>query len=271
MSTPVFVGHAAARQALERELPPVALLTGPPSVGKWTLTQHLGAHHQVAMADWSPHPDGLSVDGARALTRFLTNAPFGALKLATIGLDGCTSAALNALLKTLEEPPPYVRFLLTASGPVLPTVASRAQIFRLGLLSTDELARILVSGGMSPAAAAKAATLGRGQVDAALRAASRGDAAHATVLSLLRALGTGDAELYDKTFRGFDADARDLLLIWLREAITGQWAAFAPGDSYGLAADRRRLVAMLASLSRLASASPRLAVRTALEPYLAPA
>ena len=39
----------------------------------------------------------------------------------------------NALLKVLEEPPSYVIFLLTcgAASSLLPTVRSRAQIFRV--------------------------------------------------------------------------------------------------------------------------------------------
>lgn len=42
-----------------------------------------------------------------------------------------SSAASNALLKTLEEPPPYVKFILatTDSSKVLPTVVSRCQRF----------------------------------------------------------------------------------------------------------------------------------------------
>ena len=44
-----------------------------------------------------------------------------------------SAGAFNALLKTLEEPPSYVIFLLTcgAASSLLPTVRSRAQIFRV--------------------------------------------------------------------------------------------------------------------------------------------
>ena len=49
------------------------------------------------------------------------------------GADHMTEQAQNALLKVLEEPPSYVIFLLTcgAASSLLPTVRSRAQIFRI--------------------------------------------------------------------------------------------------------------------------------------------
>jgi len=49
------------------------------------------------------------------------------------GADHMTEQAQNALLKVLEEPPSYVIFLLTcgAASSLLPTVRSRAQIFRV--------------------------------------------------------------------------------------------------------------------------------------------
>ncbi len=52
-------------------------------------------------------------------------------------------AASNALLKTLEEPPGHVRFVLATTDPqkVLPTIRSRTQHFEFQLLSADELER----------------------------------------------------------------------------------------------------------------------------------
>ncbi len=51
--------------------------------------------------------------------------------------------ASNALLKTLEEPPDHVRFVLATTDPqkVLPTIKSRTQHFEFQLLSADELER----------------------------------------------------------------------------------------------------------------------------------
>ncbi len=53
-----------------------------------------------------------------------------------------STAASNALLKTLEEPPPHVVFVLATTDPqkVLPTIRSRTQHFEVHLLSAEELA-----------------------------------------------------------------------------------------------------------------------------------
>ena len=56
-----------------------------------------------------------------------------------------TTAASNALLKTLEEPPDHVMFALATTNPekVLPTIRSRTQHFELSLYTTDQLVAIL--------------------------------------------------------------------------------------------------------------------------------
>ena len=53
--------------------------------------------------------------------------------------------AFNGLLKTLEEPPPFVKFILatTEIKKVPPTIASRCQRFNLRRLSQDEIANHL--------------------------------------------------------------------------------------------------------------------------------
>jgi DNA polymerase-3 subunit gamma/tau len=52
-----------------------------------------------------------------------------------------STAASNALLKTLEEPPEHVVFVLATTDPqkVLPTIRSRTQHFEVNLLSADDL------------------------------------------------------------------------------------------------------------------------------------
>ncbi len=56
-----------------------------------------------------------------------------------------TPSAANALLKTLEEPPPGTYFFLISSSParLLPTVRSRCQILRFAPLSPEEITAIL--------------------------------------------------------------------------------------------------------------------------------
>ncbi len=56
-----------------------------------------------------------------------------------------SAAASNALLKTLEEPPDHVVFVLATTNPekVLPTIRSRAQHFEFTLFGADELQSLL--------------------------------------------------------------------------------------------------------------------------------
>jgi DNA polymerase III subunit gamma/tau len=58
-----------------------------------------------------------------------------------------SNAASNALLKTLEEPPGHVVFVLATTNPekVLPTIRSRTQHFELTLLSMDQITGLLAS------------------------------------------------------------------------------------------------------------------------------
>ena len=57
-----------------------------------------------------------------------------------------SAAASNTLLKTLEEPPPHVVFVLATTDPhkVLPTIRSRTQHFEFTLLSGEQLRAHLV-------------------------------------------------------------------------------------------------------------------------------
>ena len=56
-----------------------------------------------------------------------------------------TNAAFNALLKTLEEPPAYVKFIFatTEGDKVLPTIISRCQRFDLRRITTGDIVRRL--------------------------------------------------------------------------------------------------------------------------------
>jgi DNA polymerase-3 subunit delta' len=79
----------------------------------------------------------------------------------------------NRILKTLEEPPPFVVFLLTAieRGAVLPTIASRCQEIRLSPAPRQELTEALVAAGTEPERAHQLAALAAGRQGWALSAA----------------------------------------------------------------------------------------------------
>jgi DNA polymerase-3 subunit delta' len=52
----------------------------------------------------------------------------------------------NSILKTLEEPPPYANFILTAASTagMMPTIVSRCQVVHFGLLPADQIEQVLV-------------------------------------------------------------------------------------------------------------------------------
>lgn len=81
--------------------------------------------------------------------------------------DGMTREAQNAFLKTLEEPPAFVSFILTASGTqrLLSTVLSRCTTFNLGEQAQKE-------GAEREIAAALASALASGSEFALIQAAA---------------------------------------------------------------------------------------------------
>jgi len=56
-----------------------------------------------------------------------------------------SQAAFNAFLKTLEEPPPYVKFILatTEKHKIIPTILSRCQVFDFKRISVDDIVKYL--------------------------------------------------------------------------------------------------------------------------------
>ena len=156
------VGHDWAVDLLRRaisagHLPHALLITGSPSVGKGTLARSL-AQQLLCTANHSPcgacracrlvtsgnHPDlrwiepegqALKIAQVRELTRQLSLAPLeGRWKIAVLDrFETATPGAANALLKTLEEPPPSVILVLLAqqAEALLPTIVSRCQVISL--------------------------------------------------------------------------------------------------------------------------------------------
>jgi DNA polymerase-3 subunit delta' len=77
----------------------------------------------------------------------------------------------NSLLKTLEEPPPYAHFLLTASsmGGVMPTIVSRCQVVHFGLLAAEMIESTLQTRfGVAPAQARFLAAYSEGRLGRAV-------------------------------------------------------------------------------------------------------
>ncbi len=88
--------------------------------------------------------------------------------------DTLTESAANSLLKVLEEPPPYVLFLLLAPHParMLPTIVSRCQMIRLSAVPVETLAAYLRDTvGLEAGRAAMLAAYAEGRVGQAMQLA----------------------------------------------------------------------------------------------------
>jgi DNA polymerase III subunit delta' len=133
---------ALLRAALAEGPAHAYLLHGPPGVGKRDLAllfaaELLGDHARVARRSHpdlyvlEPIGDQIRIDDIRELRRDLHMRPFEASRRVYLvfGADTMNEDAADALLKDLEEPPPYAVILLIANdiGPLPDTIRSRCQ------------------------------------------------------------------------------------------------------------------------------------------------
>lgn len=86
------------------------------------------------------------------------------------------AASQNALLKTLEEPPPKTTIILICQSPeeMLPTTLSRCCIVRFGLLNADFVTSKLTLGGMGEEEARFWAAFTEGSLGRAMELSARG-------------------------------------------------------------------------------------------------
>ena len=147
------------RRALEQgKIAHAYLLTGPRGVGKTSVARIL-AHeiNQLPYDEEASHLDIIEIDAAsnngvddiRALREKAQVAPVSAPKKIYIidEVHMLSKPAFNALLKTLEEPPPHVVFILaTTDADKLPaTILSRVQQFFFRPIPVDIMARQLMT------------------------------------------------------------------------------------------------------------------------------
>ena len=117
----------------------------------------------------------IRVDEVRKLKGFfaLSAADDGRRVVILDAADEMNTAAANAVLKLLEEPPAGAVLLLVSHQPnrLLPTIRSRCRELRLAPLGADDLAAALAAAGEAPApeTAAALADLAGGSVGEALR------------------------------------------------------------------------------------------------------
>lgn len=129
------------------------------------------------------HPDviqltsDIGIDDIRDAIETAGYRPFEGKRRVFIldGADKLSSEIQNALLKTLEEPPPSSNFVIVTARPdmLLPTVRSRCPMLRFGRLSVAEVERLLATlQGVDAARAHAVALAAEGSVGRAIVEAS---------------------------------------------------------------------------------------------------
>jgi DNA polymerase III subunit delta' len=174
-----IAGHAWAAEILQRhvaasEQRQAYLFCGPQGVGRRTLAlrfaqalnclqppspgeaclecracrqTELMQHPDLSVLERQPDKMRILIDQVRGMQHSLSLSPYeGRFRIGLLlKLHEANEEALNALLKTLEEPPARVILLLTADAPetLLPTVVSRCEVLRLRPMPLPELEKFL--------------------------------------------------------------------------------------------------------------------------------
>lgn len=215
--------------------------------------------------------DGASnrgIDDARALREEVAYAPMRArFKIYIIDeVHMLTTPAFNALLKTLEEPPPHVKFLFATTEPhkVIETIRSRCQMVPLSLIDeatiAGRLAEILALEQVTPEAGVveELARLARGSMRDALSVTDQllalvgtqptvedvrrvsGPAGAEQIEQLLSRIAAGDRRGLLDSLPDTEGAERDLvagLLTGVREALISSLGGSAAGNGADWAAE----------------------------------
>lgn len=144
-------GHFALSAAAELVAQPGVSQPESRSHPDIVLLDHLPANdeEEKKRADGKPFQvkRNITIDQIRAMQRRLVTRPTLGSRRAVIidPIDDLEKNAVNALLKSLEEPPAGTFFLLVSHRPgrLLPTVRSRCRMLRFSPLPPDEMAAIL--------------------------------------------------------------------------------------------------------------------------------
>jgi DNA polymerase III subunit delta' len=169
-------------------------------------------------------PDGanLKIEQVRQLQRHLSLvANEGGRRVGLLqDADTLTLQAANALLKTLEEPPPGATLILVARGSqgLPPTLRSRAVRLCIAVPAAESVAAALERGGLAPEDAWLAAELGGGsETSAQAWAETHLDTARELRALLRAAEEANDAEILDgaEKFRGGGEALRTRMQLFL--------------------------------------------------------
>lgn len=143
------------KSVIYRDDPPSSyLFTGPGGTGKTTIARIIAKELGCSDSDFKEinASDDTGIDSIRRLRDQLSYAPLNGEKKVIL-LDEAHMLSKNsqeALLKILEEPPPYVHIMICTTNPeaLKPTFKRRCHQYELSLLNTSEvftlIKRILV-------------------------------------------------------------------------------------------------------------------------------
>ena len=190
-------------------------------------TVSLATQADAKKAD-EPKSRELGIDAVRAWQRDIDLRPFEASRRVFILEDAetLTDQAANAMLKTLEEPPPHAVLILVAhvAGDLLPTIVSRCRVLRLRPVDRQTIAAALQRRyNVTPADAELLAAWSGGRFGCAAAAMNDPDIleqqhARLDVLAGLRAAGVVArlkwAEERAKDYRASHATIDDWLVLW---------------------------------------------------------
>jgi DNA polymerase-3 subunit delta' len=194
-----------------------------------------GSHPDVRLAGMASQGAGLKADEAarqkelkiatvREWQRDISLRPYEGRRRVLILHDAerLSEEASNAMLKTLEEPPPYATLLLVSNSvDLLPTIVSRCRALRLRPLPRRQVVEALEARGVSPQDANLLAAWSGGRIGWALSQVEHPDeiarrdeqlAALLAVHEQGRAAGMRWAEARAKEYRGGE---QETVFAWL--------------------------------------------------------
>jgi DNA polymerase-3 subunit delta' len=235
----------------ENDHPDIHLLTYLPKDDKAEKAKQDGKPYETKRS--------IGVDQIRAMQSRLTTRPtLGARRAIIIKpADDLETAASNALLKSLEEPPQGTFFLLVTHRPakLLPTIRSRCRIVRFGAVGPDRISAFLdeMAPEADPATRAAALASCHGSPGMALQFVEQELGEIAELIDLLLTKGDPDLTLRSRFARAFGAKPnRARLQAILGLARTKLAARLREVDTQGQA----RLIAAHEALVRLAAEAP---------------
>jgi len=161
-------------QMAKGEIRHAFLIAGPKSVGRFTLAKRIAqflnclrrsqsdepcleclscqkiekfSHPDVMLLEAEATGGAIKVDQVRELLRYVSLAPYeGKYRVVILtNFENATISAANALLKTLEEPPPNAVIILTSESveSLLPTIISRCELIKLRSINPLKISKWL--------------------------------------------------------------------------------------------------------------------------------